>query len=559
MAIPVQPILNFNASISGTMVTFTWTYNSKQASFLSSTTGTISVRRLNGDSVFRTFSVNLTTGRLQIPSVPYGVWWRGVLTYSTSPGRNTNLLSGAFGINPFTVSVTNVTQTSAVLRITGEPNPTIPNSNFLVYKVSDNSVAYTGPMGPFTIGRTETVNGLQPGTQYRAQFRNMINIFTTVSPPVLPVCTGTPTNTANAGTVTKKTGQTIPGISGTFDVYDATTFCPAFYSSGGYTYQLPNNGNYVVFGLQIDGTRKPSFYDVNQGGIGDCVLDSIMASAAHKNPDYIKSGIVQDPTALHTFFVRLHYKKITNPFWVRLTAMLPLVDSITSYDRFYLTNENGISLPVIWSHLIMKAYCCMNNIFPDFMLHFGVGYNCLDGVDTTDAMRAIFGEAQNVEPVFCNHDFVCFSDASIASYKTQLDSLNVKNLMNSPDVIFTCGVDPNDMKTRLCSSYPGSNRYRVTNWNGIEIVQILNANGSIKQCFISYHAYSIMELRTSDNKVIIRNPWGGYQTCFNSLPPGGLIAVDYEDFVKCFNIYFTKRSSTPTMSGTQSFPSSYLP
>jgi hypothetical protein len=379
--------------------------------------------------------------------------------------------------------------------------------------------------------------------------------FTTMAN--MPVCVGDPpTITANSGNVIKKTGQTIPGVAGKFDVYDATTFCPAFVpiSTDIFRYQLPQT--YKLYDVDpFNGNKEgPSFFSIMQGAIGNCALEAVMAAMAHKNPDVIKSGIVPDPTALHTFFVRFYYKKINAPFWVRLTATLPMNDAGRSYDDTLSSNDWTIF--ILWSQLLMKAYCCMQNIFPDFMRHEGVGYNTLWGIDPIDCAVAVFGEDINTFATYYAIDYECLSDASINRRKSELDTQNIKNLMNSRDVIIIAGIDW-DIQSKLCSSYPLSNRYELEN---NYILKVFNPDRSIKHCFIGAHGYSVLEYRHSDNKVLIRNPWGGYNPCTVTNPSTwGVSAIDYDDFVRCFFFVLVKRTANPVMSNMQLLTPNYFP
>ncbi len=541
------PVLNFTQQVlSNNTVLFRWTVDERLVPSIVTDSGIITIKQSNGGRIYNTpKNISLRSRGFVFPiPIISGKWFYGEISYKTPNGPSV-LRTSDFGINPIRVNVSNIQLTSAVLTLSGETLPSVSDS-FRVYKVSDNSLVFTSPIGPVNNGRSVTVTNLQSGTEYNAVFKSIKSPNFRMMLP-MPVCTGTPTTSSNAGTVTKKTGQTIPGVSGTFDVYDATTFCPALY--GGvmdmYTYRLPNNGDYDLYARNYyTNLIEPSFFDVMQGAIGNCVLEAVMAVAAHKNPSLVKSGIVPDPTTLHTFFIRFYYKKINAPFWVRLTATLPMVDMIHSYDDMI----NSVGRLVIWSNLIMKAYCCMTNIFPDFMLHSGVGYNCLYGIDFVECPSAIFGQDTNTDIVYSGIDYECFSDASVNRYKSELDAQNIKNMINSRDVIITAFVDF-DIGLKMCASYALTSRYAKDTVKNKNVLKVFNTDQSIKHCFIFGHAYSVLEYRNSDNKVLIRNPWGGYNPCtpYNY----GIYAVDYDDFIRCFVFVLIKRTANPVMSNLQ--------
>lgn len=309
--------------------------------------------------------------------------------------------------------------------------------------------------------------------------------------------------------------------------FDATQLCPALWraSPPGVFYGLPNRGNYRIFNSV---NELPNWDEVMQGGIGDCNLDSLLSLVAYKIPQYIKDGIVRDPNEEHVYYVRLHYKTFDNPFYVRISALLPLLsDNDGAYDLFY--KENGI--PVIWSYLYSKAYVVMTNYFDDFMLWNGSGYNTLNGVDGWTVQKAIAGVRNTYWEDLNNQNMVY-----------------IKNYLKDSNYIFQCGVSY--WKITALQYNPQTSRYAHSNEQLIYIYKFPGGVKTLEHVLISYHAYSVFGISDDETKVTIRNPWGEC-TLDDSLLAvrenrptqrityrNGLVDLNYIDFVLCFNTWF---------------------
>ena len=318
--------------------------------------------------------------------------------------------------------------------------------------------------------------------------------------------------TQTTGTITQMY-KNIPGFPNA-NVYDAIDVCPALYQFGTQStfYGLPNKGNYLVF----NSTGFPDWREVQQGGIGDCNLDSLVSVAAYKQQNYMKQSIIKDPEVDHVYYVRLHYKTLDQPFFVRVSAFLPLLsDNDGAYDTFY--KENG--KPVIWSHIISKAYVVMTNYFSDFMIWGdpsmnSTGYNTLDGVDGWTAQKAIVGVTNSF-----------WVDG------TEANQSDIIRQINDSSYVFQCGLSIH----RITESA----RFRILG-NGVVCVY----NGTtLENVFIPWHAYSVFGV--NGNTVTIRNPWGqcilSDGTGQSITYIGGLVDLPVSDFFYLFNMWFSSR------------------
>lgn len=557
-------VLNFRADIqNGTEVTFRWSLKTPSLFFtIQNSSVKINVKKRSNNSVAGAFGgVSITSEK----SSMYNKLPRNESLYAELL-INDSVVSKSPDftlVPPLSVNfkVSNVSQTTAIIYLTINNFPSGSRAVLKINSSDNNSNLWSSqPLTPPNVNFTLRPSELPLNTNMYAsleftpatstQFKS--NTFKTLPINPMPICSNN-SLTTNVGSVVKKTGQTIPGFSGTFDVYDATNFCPALFQPTGisYTlsYKLPNNGNYDLF-FNINNVYQPYFFDVMQGGVGDCTFDAIISELAYKIPNFLKQGIVKDPTMEHTFFIRLHYKTINNPFWVRITALMPL-DSVgrSSYDRIYV----GAERPVIWSYLYLKAYLCMNNIFSDFMRHDGVGYNVLEAVYDDDCMRALAGTtADSITTI--SYGSNCSNNTNTSNAKRDFD--NIKNLLNSPDFICSCAIESNSIR-HLINKSTGctiDNKYTFT---GIADCIPFNYDDEFKDVFcmlyeikdlsrnktyiiVGFHSYSLLRI-TDDDKVIIRNPWGSTPSY-----PNGLIVMDYDVFAYFFTLSYLKRTDTIT-------------
>jgi hypothetical protein len=318
--------------------------------------------------------------------------------------------------------------------------------------------------------------------------------------------------TQTTGTITQSY-KNIPGFTNA-NVYDAMDVCPALYQYGTQNefYGLPNKGDYLIF----NSIGFPDWREVQQGGIGDCNLDSLVSVAAYKQRDYMKQSVIKDPDVDHVYYVRLHYKTLDQPFFVRVSALLPLLsDNDGAYDTFY--KENG--KPVIWSHIISKAYVVMTNYFSDFMTWGdpsvnNTGYNTLIGVDGWTAQKAIVGVTNSfwVDGINANQ-------------------IDIIQKINDSSYIFQCGLSVHRITQSERFIILGNGKVCVYNGTTLENV------------FIPYHAYSVFAV--NENTVTIRNPWGqcilSDGTGQSITYIGGLVDLPVKDFFYLFNMWFSTR------------------
>ncbi len=377
------------------------------------------------------------------------------------------------------------------------------------------------------------------------------------------ICTAHNSRTANAGRVVGPITMDIPGYPRA-TVYDATNFCPALFAEGdpNARYAVPALGSYTLYARGA--TDKPYFTDVRQGGIGDCNMDSLLATAAYKCPLHLKAGIIRDPTYRHNFYVRLFYKTANRPIWVKITASFPLINRGMefAYDN---CRRDSSGRPIIWPHLYEKAYVCMTNIFPDF-LRWGdpnntFGYNTLNGVDGATAHQAIIGIRPKTDGSPDSTWFgqgSCYDIAALGNFRTRYD--NLVQSINTP--LYICTVYLNFFHIK---NSPPCRDGQDTSRNGRYILDPESncvyvyggARRTLEHVFVSYHAYSLWRINTVNGVRIakLRNPWG--QHTLDDAPIAarenrqiqtitykyGVMNVNYDDLMYCFNILYSIRPS----------------
>lgn len=378
------------------------------------------------------------------------------------------------------------------------------------------------------------------------------------------ICTAHNSRTSNAGQVVGPITVDIPGYPRA-TVYDATNFCPALFAGGDpdARYAIPNLGSYTLY--ERGATDKPYFTDVRQGGIGDCNMDSLLATAAYKCPLHLKAGIIRDPTSKNNFYVRLFYKTANRPVWVRITASFPLIrrGMEFAYDN---CRRDSSGRPIIWPHLYEKAYVCMTNVFPDF-LTWGdpnnptFGYNTLDGVDGVVAQQAIIGIRPKTDGSPDSTWFGqgnCYEIAKINEAKQKFD--NLVSFINTPLYICTVYLSYGHIQNTSPPCVAGQDTSR----NGRYIfspdtmcVYVYGPQRTLEHVFVPYHAYSLWRINTVNGVRFakLRNPWGN--VTLDDAPIAarenrpvqritykyGVMNVKYEDFVYCFNILYSIRPS----------------
>jgi hypothetical protein len=319
-------------------------------------------------------------------------------------------------------------------------------------------------------------------------------------------------------------------------VFDATSLKPTLYTEGpsGVFYGLPLNGKYTI--TANNNTELPKINQVLQGGIGDCVMDSVLAVAAEKNPNAMKNGIIKDPTLKDVYYVRLYYNIFNRQIFVRITAELPLLsDKDGAYDRFKL-DSNGQA--VIWAHLYAKAYVCMLNVIPDFLKsEKRLGYNALNGVDAKLAHMTIFGLTGGSNNIF-------FGEGNDAIKK-------VAKFMNNGDVYITGATS-----WAYLNSIEGRFDKRIKAYRNPnpaddypDVIYIYDSKNVLEHVLLSFHSYSILGI-TSDNKIIVRNPWGSNTMDDSILNPSkvqkvtfrnGLMYIPIDDYIKTMHVYYSVR------------------
>ena len=276
-------------------------------------------------------------------------------------------------------------------------------------------------------------------------------------------------------------------------LYDATSYCPSFGSllTPQHKFGLPNFGDYVLYNTK---TGKPNYLEVMQGGIGNCVLDSLLALMAYNMPEELKSRIVKDPTTDHVYYVLAFNKLISKPILVKISALIPLFmyQDMSACDRCprcmcetgafdKLPYDSVTRKPIIWSYLMLKTYVCLTDILMDTMGQYwgnpnAIGYERLDSIDGHSVHRILVGVTK-------------------LGGGDQITTELLTNV-NDPNYYMQCSVYP--------PKFPSTNRYKINN----NFLHIYNSNNKLENILVMGHAYSVIWYDQTSKQITLRNPWG---------------------------------------------------
>jgi hypothetical protein len=269
--------------------------------------------------------------------------------------------------------------------------------------------------------------------------------------------------------------------------FDAGDFCPTPAPSPPFPRTdkigYPNNGDYILYNTK---TQLPNYLEVMQGGIGNCVLDSLLALMAYNMPNELKRRIIRHPTSPHEFFVVVFDKLMSNPLLIRISALIPLDNEKDEwvYDRFPYDSITG--KPIVWSYIMLKAYVCLATLFPGrFYEQDGVGYATLHIINTVNLQHALVGITSN--------------DSGKTGMLRSFNEISafLPNINNSSYYI-QAGID-SGMDTLSPQHFWSDNG---------SALYIYDKNNKLQNVVLAYHAYSVLMYDSETQKVMLRNPWG---------------------------------------------------
>ena len=312
------------------------------------------------------------------------------------------------------------------------------------------------------------------------------------------------------------------------DVYDATFYCPPPapppYPQA-FRIGMPNGGDYLLYNTTYN---LPNYLEVMQGGIGNCVLDSLLACMAYTNAPALKSRIIPDPNTQHIYYIVWTDPRQNSPkpFLIKLSSLIPLDKGRDwLYDK--LPYDSVTNKPIMWSYLLLKSYVCATVILKDFLLFSipgAIGYQTMEGIYFTPLQKALIG-APTTEYIY-----------EIAQLKSMLRNIN--------DQRFYIQAAVDDRKVP-----PTSDRYIWSSYGNIPIVCIYSQH-KLENVFIARHAYTVFEYNEADKIVKIRNPWGeciipqgtgdprfGTQLLYKN----GVMSVHEDDIVNLMYFVYSKR------------------
>jgi hypothetical protein len=279
-------------------------------------------------------------------------------------------------------------------------------------------------------------------------------------------------------------------------------------------------------------TGIPGYFDVTQSLLGDCVFDSAMALIAYKQPKMIQHMIFYlDP---HTYLVQFFYKN--KPLLVKVTDEMPL-DNRTIYvngvsyenGAFNIyVNDTATNQPIMWSHIILKAFACIIGYYPDFLDYPRSykpkqGYTAInDGVEGVGLLNAITNQES------------FYIDESFSSYYTQFNektwlfiggSHNTKFVMENP-------------------AYNSSTQQMSWN-NGWTILVIPNLgfvfydpDENVKASIVESHGYSVLGYDSNSESIQLRNPWGTYSILSGYSYENGIMNVPIVIFEYIYQLIY---------------------
>lgn len=406
----------------------------------------------------------------------------------------------------------------------------------------------------------------------------------------------------NGGSIIKRSekipGYGIKNASGVmiyqpeFDVYDATNVCPAMYlgttssvgslsflSSSSYTLsqRLGTPPNYSLYRPSL---KKPYRDDLLQGNIGSCVLEAVLSGIAFKSPDFLMSGIIQDPNFQPTptknqYYIRFFYKNKFNMFFVKISTDIPLLGPQSSYSTQFVIDGGKV---VIWPSLITKAYAIMINYFTDFMRwSFDIndpvllsafksvsgygnsqGYNLLWGVNLRDCLSSICGPYDYNNVIDYNFSNFFIGSRLKIGFAYNREVTELKNFINGNKVVIAQINDINTISSFL-------QKYNNYSKDGIFMVRRQvspsNVRDGVTSIYMVQHAYAVLSIDQND-LVTIKNPYskrlrsGGIEVDYQST--NGLCTIPLSEFLQLFVITYTDYSPDvyiPVPNTQEPFPS----
>jgi hypothetical protein len=271
--------------------------------------------------------------------------------------------------------------------------------------------------------------------------------------------------------------------------FDAGDFCPTPAPSPPFPRTdkvgYPNKGDYILYNTK---TELPNYLEVMQGGIGNCVLDSLLALMAYNMPNELKSRIIRHPTSPHEFFVVVFDELMSNPLLIRISALIPLDNDRDEwvFDRFPYDSVTG--KPIVWSYIMLKTYVCLTTLFPQ-RFNQSVGYASLNGIGVEQLQYALVG--------------VTSKDSGKTGILTSANEVSafLPNIMNS-NYYIQAGIDERS----------GQNFTPLTTqhfWSeDRKFLYMYDTSNKLQNILVSYHAYSVLMYDSKNQTVVLRNPWG---------------------------------------------------
>jgi len=285
---------------------------------------------------------------------------------------------------------------------------------------------------------------------------------------------------------------------------------------GNVYYSLPNNGNYVVYNTT---TGNPDLLDVSQSLLGDCVFDSTVALIAYKKYDIIKNMIFQGDDNI--YYVQFYYKNM--PLLIKITCEMPL-GSINegAFDLYIL--DPASQLPILWSHIILKAFACAIGYYSDFPSYYSDIYDSLQGytamnsgIDGVGLLNAITNQKSMYAYEYFNEYYNKFNDSTW---------------------LFIAG--SHQISFLTTSKIPV--RISWNNWT-IFIVPgqgfvFYDSKNIIQASIIASHGYSVLGYDSINQTINLRNPWGTYCIISGYYYLNGIMTVPISIFEYIYQILF---------------------
>lgn len=248
---------------------------------------------------------------------------------------------------------------------------------------------------------------------------------------------------------------------------------------------------------------RPCIHDLKQKMLGDCWLESSLASIVNKNPDYIVNSLKDngDGTVTGRIYETDHMTMSKKPCYYRVKKTIPKYNK----DNSSAFSQNCCLWPEVIRKIIMKHIAVRENKQPS--------YNLLKGGRNSDKNTRVF-------EFFCPDNvwtyFNVILNGELQGNKHNSENINMKKVK---DISKISKIEQKDFYENMCRLYDLSGKLMIMAFTS-EDDPVENKEKGL----YSDHGYSVLGFEEEKGHyfVKIRNPWSCFVPYDNVDEHGGI-------------------------------------